>query len=933
MFPAMVTVKSVSISILPAKLQLPPNEKFLHHSVPIQLNKFKFKSFCIPQQQLHGVSGLPHTNTLAYNNLMSLYIKGDRLEEARKLFDYMSQRNEESWSIIISAYTHSGNFVKALNMFERMMWDGWKPNEFVLGCVIKASSELREVSVGRQLHGWLIRSGFGLGVSTHTFLMTMYSNCGFLDDARRVFDEIPISFLDDFSLWNTIINVHMYHECWTEVFSLFVYMVSIGIVEVTIRIYASIISACSNARIESYGEILHGRIVKDGILNETIIGNSLITFYAKCGNIEEANRLFLRMSKKDVVSWNSVIAGNEQNGEYETAMNLFHRMLRMEIPTRPNRITFLSALSAISGTLALKHGRATHAHIIRSGLLCNTSIANSLINMYSKCKEVNKAKLVFDKLSFKDMVSWNSMLSGYEQNEQSPTVFKLFKEMLLSGTEPDNHSFTVVLSASSSLQSEFKCLSVGKAVHGYVLKRIPPWRLGISTNNAILTMYAKNNRVAEAEKIFEELIEKDSYTWNAMMDGYSVSGSFDKSVRVFLEMHEQGLSSDYMTFSILLTVCSGLVSINLGKQFHALIVKHIGHRGFTHRTSLLSIHNALISMYAKCGSISDADRVFIRMRSKDVFSWTAMITAYAHHGMAIESFELFEKMKQDAIKPNAVTFLGLLTACAHSGFVEEGIHYFSSMSHAHGLNPSIEHYACMVDLFGRTGQLKQAENFLEAGMTLFKKKHGDCLNLWKVLLGACHAHKQLELGVRAAMKILESEPEDETTHTLLLNLYAASGMWEDTMKVRSWMRDKGLKKQEIGCSWIEAGNKRHLFVAGDIFHPQRKEIYVKLEEINSGCRKMGYVPMTEYVLHDVDESQKEAIIGCHSEKLAVSFGLLQNGQGSKGVIRVMKNLRICGDCHNWMKYSSKLEGRSIVVRDSRRFHFFKDGSCSCRDYW
>ncbi|PIA56656.1 hypothetical protein AQUCO_00700783v1 [Aquilegia coerulea] len=930
----MVAVNSVTISTLPAKLQLPPSVQFLHHSLPIQLRKLRFRSFCIQQQQLSGVSGLRHTNTLAYNNLMISYIKDDRLEEARKLFDYMSQRNEDSWSIIISAYTQSGNLVRALHMFERMMYDDFKPNEFVLGCLLKASSELREVSVGRQLHGWLIRSGFGLGVSIHTFLMTMYSNCGCLDDARRIFDEIPISFLDDVSLWNTIINVYIYHECWTEAFSLFGDMILAGIVEVTVRIYASIISACSNARIENYGKIIHGRMVKDGLLNETIIANSLVTFYAKCGRIEEANRQFLTMSKKDVVSWNSVIAGNEQNGEYETAMNLFHRMLRIGISTRPNRITFLSVLSAISGTSALKHGRSTHAHIIRSGLQCNISIANSLINMYSKCKKVDKAKLVFDKLPFKDIVSWNSMLSGYEQNEQPASVFKLFKEMLLSGIEPDDHSFTTVLSATSSLHSEFKCLSVGRAVHGYVLRRVPPWRLGLSTNNAILNMYAKNNRVAEAEKIFEELIEKDSYTWNAMMDGYSVSGHFDKSVRVFLEMHEQGLSSDYMTFSILLTACSGLVSINLGKQFHALIVKHIGHRGFTHHTSLLSIHNSLISMYAKCGSISDADRVFIRMRSKDVFSWTAMITAYAHHGMAIKSFKLFEMMKQDATKPNAVTFLGLLTACAHSGFVEKGIHYFSSMSHAHGLNPSIEHYACMVDLFGRMGQLEQAVKFLEAGMTLFMNKHGDCLNLWKVLLGACHAHKQLELGVRAAMKILESEPEDETTHILLLNLYAASGLREDAMKVRRWMRDKGLKKQEIGCSWIEAGNKRHIFVAGDICHPQRKKIYVKLEEINRGCREMGYVPMTDYVHHDVDEAQKKAIIGCHSEKLAVSFGLLQTGLGTrKDVIRVMKNLRVCGDCHNWMKYSSQLEGRSIVLRDSRRFHFFKDGSCSCGDYW
>ncbi|KAF9600244.1 hypothetical protein IFM89_005068 [Coptis chinensis] len=766
-----------------------------------------------------------------------------------------------------------------------MVWEGVRPNEFVLECLLKASSELGDVCIGRQLHGLSMQSGIGLKVRIRVSLMIMYSKCGFLDDARQVFDEIPVCFSDDALLWNTIINVYVFHECWAEAFSLFSDMISFGTIAITERFYASIVGACSNARIDKYGKIVHGRIVKDGMLDATIIGNSLVTFYAKCGNTQSANRVFHRIPSKDVVSYNSVIAGNEQNGEYETAMNLFHRMLRIALQLKPNRITFLSVLSAISGASALKHGREIHAHIIRSGLESNTTIANSLITMYSKCREVHKAKLVFESVSFKDKVSWNSMLSGYDQNGQLENIFKLFKKMLLSGTRPDNHSFTIILSATSSLQSELQYLSDGRAIHGYIVRWVSPAGLSISTCNAILNMYAKNSRVSDAEKVFEAISHKDSYTWNVMMDGYSLSGRFADAIRIFLEMHKQGLPSDFMTFSILLTACSRMGSFHLGKQFHAFIVKHIGGRGFTHSTSLLSIHNALISMYAKCGSISDADRVFLRMRRKDVFSWTAMITGYAHHGMATESLEHFEKMEQDAIKPNGVTFLGVLTACAHAGLVQRGIRYFSSMSQGYGLNPSIEHYACVIDLFARSGQLEQAEKLVETGITLFKENNDACLSLWKVLLGACHAHKHLEFGVRAAMKILESEPEDETTHILLCNLYAASGMWEDAMRVRRWMRDKGLKKQETGCSWIEADNRMHVFVAGDISHPWRDEIYVKLEGVNRGCRGMGYVPVTEYVLHDVDELQKETIIGCHSEKLAVSFGLLHSGQGSKGVIR------------------------------------------------
>ncbi|KAL5714082.1 hypothetical protein ACHQM5_016091 [Ranunculus cassubicifolius] len=884
----MVSLNS-PISSFPALLL--SNHHYSHHLS----SSTKFQCFC--KQQLNITSSA--SNTITYNNnLMYSHVRNDKLENALKVFDEMPERNQDSWSIIISAYSHCGKCRQALDLFEKMLWEGLWPNECIMQSLFTVAARGGDGFLGRQLHGWLIRCGVRLeGNIICTSIITMYSVCGEFDNVLQFFYRVAE-------------NV-----CLSE------------------RCYASVVNACSSRRVEKYGKVIHGRIVKDGVLDATVIGNCLVTFYAKCGNVGEANRVFHTMSRKDVVSWNSIIAGNEQNGEHEIAMRLYCRMLKIGVSLRPNRITFLSLLSAVSAASDLKYGTGVHAHIIRSGMKCNTSIVNSLITMYSRCEEVRKAELVFEMVPSRDMVTWNSMLSGYVQNEQAICFFNLLKKMLVEGIEPDNHTLTMVLSASASLQSELEYSRVGRAVHGYIVRRVTSERLGVSTFNSILNMYAKTSRVAVAKKIFERMHERDSYTLNAMMEGYSLSGNFDEAVRIFLEMHEQGLPSDYMTFSILLTNCARLVSFNLGEQFHAFVVKEICNVSLTHPASLLSVHNALISMYAKCGNINDANRVFVRMNTKDVFSWTAMITGYAHHGMAIEAFQLFEEMKQAAIKPNGITFLGLLTACAHAGLVEEGMYYFRSINEAYGLNPSIEHYACMVDLFGRSGQLELAEKWVNSGATLFKENCGECLNLWKVLLGACHAHKQLKLGVHAATKILESDPEDETTHVLLLNLYAASGMWEDAMRVRRWMRDKGLKKQETGCSWIEAKNQKHVFMAGDIFHPQREEIYVKLDEVNRRCKEIGYEPMTEFVLQDVDESQKEAILSCHSEKLAVSFALLQGGPGRKDVIRVMKNLRICGDCHNWMKFSSQIERRDIVVRDSRRFHIFKKGSCSCGDYW
>ncbi|KAK9270687.1 hypothetical protein L1049_026269 [Liquidambar formosana] len=683
-----------------------------------------------------------------------------RFDDAQQLFDSLPLRNESYCSAVIASHARSGNFTQAFNLFEKMLIEGLRPNALALTSLLKVSSNVGGFGLSRQLHGWSVRAGFRLDTGIRTALITMYSHCGMLDDARRVFDETPVSFVDDVFLWNSIIAAYILNECWIEAFRLFGEMVSFELVAPTELTYATIVNACGSVGEEKYGATIHGRIIKGGMLDATNLWNSLVTFYTKCGNLEDANRLFERIPRKNVVSWNAIIAANEQNNEEENALDLFRRMVRVRPPLEPNRITFLSVLSAVSGLSALKHGREIHSHIIRLGLEFETSIVNSLITMYSKCREVGKARAVFERLHFKDLITWNAMLSGYEQNEQQESCFNIFKKMQLSGFEPDSHSLTVILSTASSDPSRLIYLRRGRAIHGYILRRTATSGVSLPISNAMLTMYAKFNRVADAEKIFKEMKERDSYSWNAMMDGYSSNAQFDGALMIFLDM------------------------------------------------------------------------------------------------------------------------------------------------------------------------LKK----VESAITLFGPHHGDTSNLWRVLLGACHAHKHLELGVEVATKILELEPEDEATHISLANIYASKGLWEDSIRVRKTMRDKDLKK-EIGCSWIDVENKRHVFVAGDIFHSSRKEIYDKLGELDFRLRRMGYVPMTDFVLHDVDETQKEAIIGYHSEKLAVSFGLLQNGVGNKGVIRVIKNLRVCGDCHNWMKFTSLVEERDIILRDSRRFHFFKNGRCSCRDFW
>ncbi|KAK9272691.1 hypothetical protein L1049_003068 [Liquidambar formosana] len=312
------------------------------------------------------------------------------------------------------------------------------------------------------------------------------------------------------------------------------------------------------------------------------------------------------------------------------------------------------------------------------------------------------------------------------------------------------------------------------------------------------------------------------------------------------------------------------------------------------------------------------------MESRNIISWTSIITGFAKHGFARRALEMFHEMLKTGIKPNEITYVAVLSACSHVGMISEGWKQFNSMYKEHGISPRMEHYACMVDMFGRSGFLVEAIEFINS--MPFK---ADAL-VWRTLLGACQVHGNTELGKHAAKRILEQDPHDPAAYILLSNLYASAGQWEDVVKIRKSMQERKLIK-EAGCSWIEIESNVHKFHVGDTSHPQAREIYEELDQLAFKIKEMGYVPNTDFVLHNVGEEQKEQYLFQHSEKIAVAFGLISTAKSKP--IRVFKNLRVCGDCHTAIKYISMATGREIVLRDSNRFHHIKDGACSCNDYW
>eukprot|EP01018_Ginkgo_biloba_P015477 Gb_20634 [translate_table: standard] len=840
-----------------------------------------------------------------WNHLINMYVKFGKLKDARQVFEKMSERNVVSWTAMITGYAQNGHGEEAFKLFSQMQLAGSNPNQFSFSSVLRACADLANVNQGKQVHAQVIKTGFDSDVCIRTALVTMYATCRSIEDAQKVFEQVPAG---DVVSWNAIISAYAHNGHFNATLELFCQM-QLAHVKANRVTFAAVLSACAGLEAVEYGEELHANIIKIGFVLDVTVSNALITMYAKCRNLEDALRNFDKMPERNVVTWNAIIAGYAQNGHGKEALELFCQMQLGWI--KLNHITFASVLSACAALATLQQGEEAHAHIIRSGYESDISVSNALVTMYAKCGSMEAAHKIFNKILERDIVSWNAIIAGYAQNEQGGHALNFFCKMQLAGMKPNEFTFPSILSACASLVA----LEEGKGVHAHIIRT--GFLLETSAWNALITMYANCGVISDALKLFDKIPTRDKSSWNAMIGGYSQNGYGEEALKLFCQMLWVGLKPDEITFVILLSTCAMLAALEQGKQIHTHVIK----TGFE---LYISSGSSLITMYAKCGSIEDAVKVFDKMSERNVISWTAMIAGYAQHGCGQEALQLFELMQQAGVKPNPITFIGVLSACSHVGLVTEGRCYFDSMSRDHGMTPSVEHYACMVDVLGRAGRLDEAEEFINSTPL----EHGT--TLWRILLGACRIHGNMELGERAAKCILQLEPEEVSSYVLLSNIYAAAGKWDDVANVRQLMKDRGVKK-EPGRSWIEVRNRVHTFVVRDISHPQTEAIYAKLEELSKQMEAAGYVPETNFVLHDVEEAQKEHILCHHSERLAVSFGLISTPPGT--TLRVIKNLRVCGDCHSAIKSISMIVGREIVVRDTNRFHHFRDGLCSCGDFW
>ncbi|XP_057466851.1 putative pentatricopeptide repeat-containing protein At3g11460, mitochondrial [Actinidia eriantha] len=618
--------------------------------------------------------------------------------------------------------------------------------------------------------------------------------------------------------------------------------------------------------------------------------------------------LHLQSQRETSNSWNSQMRELAKHGHYHQSLHLYRRLLRSG--GSPTAFTFPFALKSCAALSLPAAGAQLHAHAVRAGCEPDPFVQTALIAMYCRCGSVENARKVFDESpqSKTLTVCYNALIAGYVYNSQMENGIVLFLRM----RELDVWVNAVTVLGMVPGFTDPVHLGFGRCVHGFTVRC--GLEMDFSVGNCLLTMYVRCGSIELARNLFDGMPMKELITWNAMISGYAQNGLATHVLELYREMESSGISPDPVTLVGVLSSCANLGARKVGLK----VEQQVECSGFGFNPFL---KNALINMHARCGNLARARAIFDDMTEKNLVSWTAIIGGYGVHGQGEIAVGLFDEMTKSGIQPDGTVFVSILSACSHAGLTDKGLDYFALMERDYGLKPGPEHYACMVDLLGRAGRLAEAQGLIESMQV---ETDG---SVWGALLGACKIHRNAELAELAFDQVIKLEPMNTGYYVLMSNIYTEAENSEGVLRVRMMMRERKLIK-DIGCSYIEYKGRNHLFMAGDRSHPQTEEIYRILNELEGLVKELS-----GYKKNYQERRNEELVsgIGVHSEKLAIAFGLLNTGLGME--ILVIKNLRICGDCHLFIKLVSKIVDRQFIVRDASRFHHFEGGACSCNDYW
>lgn len=750
-------------------------------------------------------------------SLVNMYVKCGSLEYAVQVFDGWSQsgvlaRDVTVWNSMIDGYFKFRRFKEGIDCFRQMLVLNVRPDAFSLSIVVSVlckEGNLRREE-GKQIHGYMLRNTLDGDSFLKTALIDMYFKFGLSPDAWRVFVEIEDK--SNVVLWNVMIAG--FSSSGICEYSLELYMLaksnSIKLVSTS---FTGALGACSRSENSGFGRQIHCDVVKMGLDNDPYVCTSLLSMYSKCSMVGEAETVFSCLIDKRLEIWNAMIAAYAVNEYGYYALDLFRFMRQKSV--LPDSFTLSNVISCCSLLGLYDYGKSVHAELLKRPIQSTPTIESALLTLYSKDGCDTDAYLLFKSMEGKDIIAWGSLISGLCKNGKFKDALQVFKSMKDEddSLKPDSDIMTSVINACAGLEA----LTCGLQVHGSIIKT--GLLLNVFVGSSLIDLYSKCGLPEMALKIFTSMRLDNIVVWNSMISCYSRNNLPELSIELFSLMLNQGVFPDSVSITSVLVAISSTACLLKGKSLH----------GYTIRLDIPSdthLKNALIDMYAKCGFSKYAEHIFKKMQHKSLITWNLMIYGYGSHGDCLTALSLFDEMTKVGESPDDVTFLSLMSACNHSGFVEKGKNIFEIMKQDYGIEPKVEHYANMVDLLGRAGHLEEAYSFIKA-MPIEADS-----SIWLCLLSASRTYHNVELGILSAEMLLRMEPGRGSNYVQLINLYMEAGLKNEAAKLLGEMKEKGLQKKP-GCSWIEVSNRSYVFFSGGSSSPIKAEIFNVLNRLKS----------------------------------------------------------------------------------------------------
>ncbi|XP_059627887.1 pentatricopeptide repeat-containing protein At2g40720 [Cornus florida] len=746
-------------------------------------------------------------------SLINMYVKCGSLGSAVQVFDKMCECEALApditiWNSMIDGYFRYGYIDEGILQFRRMQLLGVRPDAYSLSIMLGVCDSLPRFLEGKRIHGFLLRNMFDDDPFLVTALIEMYSNCGRPVDAWCVFERLENK--NNVVVWNAMIGGLCENGLWENSLELYSLVKNENLILVSAS-FSSALAACSRGEDVELGKQVHNDVIKMGFQSDPYVCTSLLTMYAKCRLVEDAEKVFASVQDRKSEFWNAMISAYLWNGCAYDALAVRHQMRLDAVPS--DSFTISNLLGVCSAIGLYDYGRTLHGELIKRPIKSTIAVQSALLTMYSKCGKTEDANAVFTTMKDKDMVAWGSMISGFCQNKKFKEALDLFKVMEADRVRPDSDIMASLISCSVELEN----IHLGCGIHGFVIKS--GFESDSFVGSSLMDMYSKYGSTEMAEKVFSGMLHKNLVVWNSMIACYCRNDLPELSINIFPQIVQQGLYPDSVSITSILVAVSSVAALLKGKTIH----------GYQIRLAILSdlqVENALIDMYIKCGCLKYAKHIFLNMPQKNLVTWNSMIAGYGSHGECLKAISLFDEMKRLGIRPDDITFLSLISSCNHSGLVDEGLKLFQSMRVEYNIEPMMEHYVNIVDLLGRAGCLNDAYSFIR------KMPIEPDRSVWLCLLSACRAHRNTELGELAAHNLLKMEPNRGSNYVQLLNLYVEARLPDKAAKLRASMRQRGLKKIP-GCSWIEVRNKVDTFFSGDSSSPRTVEIYQTLSSLRS----------------------------------------------------------------------------------------------------